>query len=872
MKLRYLFFLAAGLLSSACSTEKVEATNLYQLVPSNTVWLAHVNDWSKVEKAARNSRVYHHLDKLPSLHQISNNWQDLKNTLPSDSLALLTDFPDALLCESLSGAEKYDWLLIAPKNDLKLKNWQKLLAAQFEISSSDYSGKEILKLESKSKLVLYLHYDKDYLLVSPSRIPIENSLRQISNPNNWTDDLNLKNLRQTRNSSAIANIFIHLELANDYLKALYKNTQFDYLQQLGDWAVLDLEAEKQDLILTGLLNHPQEGFNYPEVFNDVHSDNIDASQIVPQNVASWIHLNVGNIGQYDRSYQSYLEANSLLENHQSLVAKLPTGSTDKILGIIDNEMGVFSAGRSNAQAFHFAYFNYRDEELCKESLESLADSNFIEGYRGHIVRRIKALNLLPRLFGRLFAEMHQPFYVLHNNFVIFAEDQNSLKVLLNDLLDDKRLYKSSSYQSLVNQLPGKSHIQIVTGFPEWLPNQLPQLKKKAAQELEEKLDSLSEIKWGILQLRVDEKKSFVSLQLREEKAIIEKISRQWTTQLEAKPKGEPQFLTNHLNQKYDIALSDENNHLYLISRKGEVFWNKALDGPIIGNIRQVDIYRNNKLQMVFNTANTLYAVDRLGNDVEGFPVKLPAKATAPLGVFNYDEARNYRLVVPCGKKLLNYDVEGKPVQGWDFKEADDEIISEPQHFSVKGADIIVCLSATGKLYQLNRRGEERFVIDQKIEELKTSFYLKEGESLKESELIAGSNSGKMYVINPQSKVDAVYLDEGHPADHLIYFEGRYIFSNDEELFVKDEKRPFKASFESDIKVKPKAMLQNNRFYVAAFAEGAEEIRLFNEEGKLVDGFPVFAQGPFDMGSLNRDNNLNIVTYSNDGTVICYKLQ
>ncbi|PTM02877.1 MAG: hypothetical protein DA405_12020 [Bacteroidetes bacterium] len=468
--------------------------------------------------------------------------------------------------------------------------------------------------------------------------------------------------------------------------------------------------------------------------------------------------------------------------------------------------------------------------------------------------------------------MHQPFYVLHNNFVIFAEDQNSLKVLLNDLLDDKRLYKSSSYQSLANQLPGKSHIQIVTGFPEWLPNQLPQLKKKSAQELEEKLDSLSEIKWGILQLRVDGKKSFVSLQLREEKAIIEKISRQWTTQLEAKPKGEPQFLKNHLNQKYDIALSDENNHLYLISRKGEVYWNKALDGPIIGSIRQVDIYRNNKLQMVFNTANTLYAVDRLGHDVEGFPVKLPAKATASMGVFNYDEARNYRLVVPCGKKLLNYDVEGKAVQGWDFKEADDEIISEPQHFSVKGADIIVCLSATGKLYQLNRRGEERFVIDQKIEELKTSFYLKEGESLKESELIAGSNSGKMYVINPQSKVDAIYLDEGHPADHLIYFEGRYIFSNDEELFVKDEKRPFNASFESDIRVKPKAMLQNNRFYVAAFAEGAEEIRLFNEEGNLIDGFPVFAQGPFDMGSLNRDNNLNIVTYSNDGTVICYKLQ
>ena len=163
-------------------------------------------------------------------------------------------------------------------------------------------------------------------------------------------------------------------------------------------------------------------------------------------------------------------------------------------------------------------------------------------------------------------------------------------------------------------------------------------------------------------------------------------------------------------------------------------------------------------------------------------------------------------------------------------------------------------------------------MEEKIEELKTSFYLKAGESLKKSELIAGSNSGKMYVINPEGKVDALYLDRSHPASHLIYFEGRYIFSDGAQLFVKDDRMPFEASLEDDISLKPKAMILNNRFYTAAFSAGAEEIRLFNEEGNLVDGFPVFAQGPFDMGSLNRDKSLNIVTYSNDGTLICYRLR
>jgi len=415
-------------------------------------------------------------------------------------------------------------------------------------------------------------------------------------------------------------------------------------------------------------------------------------------------------------------------------------------------------------------------------------------------------------------------------------------------------------------------MQIVIGMPEWISNHKDQFNKELSLDVENHMDSLQNLRWGILQLRAEKDRSFVSMMLREERSIQEKIVRQWSVQLEGQPKGEPQFLRNHMNQKLDIAIQDENNQLYLISRKGEVYWTQKLDGPILGEIKQIDIFKNNKLQMVFNTPNKLWVLDRLGRNVEGFPVDLPAASTAPVGVFNYDQARNYRLVVPCGPDLVNYTVEGKIVEGWNFKTAASNIVSEPQFFSVGGKDIIVCLSADGKLYQLNRRGEERFKVEESIEELKTSFYLKAGEDLASSELIAGSNSGKMYVINPEGKVDALFLDQSHPADHLIYFEGRYIFSDDQDLFVKDDQRPFKGSFEDDISVKPKAMILNNRFYAAAFSAEAEEIRLFNEEGDLVDGFPVFAQGPFDMGSLNRDKSLNIVTYSSDGTLICYRLR
>ncbi len=859
------------LLFTACEDKLKTETQIQDVLPSNTVWLAEVNDWEELLAKKSQSRVYQLVSEFEALSSFEADWQAAADLWAGDSLKQSLRDGKVFLAEVRSGADRYHWLMIMLQPDPSAENLFETLRSQTNLEQLNYAGNDLLAVNLSENRKLYFHHKDDLYLMSADRLAIESALRQQSGKTVLPEFQRLQKVRESRNSRAPINFYFKLDQAENYLMTLGE-IPAAFMGNMGDWLSLDLEADSKDFIATGLLNHPQDAPYFPQALSGLHSESIQAHKLIPINLASWVHLSIGNVAQYQRAQNEYLEKAGKLSDHQDLLAKLPSEAPSKLTGIIDSEMGRFQAGRSQQAAYEFAYFNFRDAELCEETLGTLADSNFIEGYRGHVIRKIAPLNLLPRIFGSLFEPFHQPYYLLHQDYVLLGNDLAALKVVLNDILDSKTLDRSESYLKLSKQLPGKAHVQVLYGIPEWLPNQKNYLNKALGSELESLQDSLQNLRWGIFQLQADQDRSFVSAIIREERAIEEKIVRQWSVQLEGQPIGAPQFLRNHLNQKLDIAVQDEEHQLYLISRKGELFWNRQLDGPILGDIRQIDIFRNNKLQMVFNTANKLWVIDRLGRNVEGFPVDLPAEATAPVGVFNYDQARNYRLVVPCGPMLYNYDVEGKSVKGWNFKKAASNIVSEPQFFSVAGKDIIVCLTADGKLYQLNRRGEERFEAPEKIEELKTSFYLKPGEDLKSSELIAGSNSGKMYVINPEGKVDAVYLDRSHPADHLIYFEGRYIFSDGPELFVKDDRLPFSVSLEDEISLKPKAMILNNRFYVAAFSAEAEEIRLFNEEGNLVEGFPVFAQGPFDMGSLNRDKSLNIVSYSSDGTLICYRLR
>jgi hypothetical protein len=229
-------------------------------------------------------------------------------------------------------------------------------------------------------------------------------------------------------------------------------------------------------------------------------------------------------------------------------------------------------------------------------------------------------------------------------------------------------------------------------------------------------------------------------------------------------------------------------------------------------------------------------------------------------------------VVPCGKDLVNYDVTGKQVQGWEFTPAENMLITRPQHFSVNRKDVIVVETEEGKLLQLNRRGEIRFEVISGLPKLHIPFYLKEAESLASSEMLTIADDGKLYAIHPGGSVDDLYLDDQYPADHFLYFDDKYIFTSDEMLFVKTDEKPWSAELEDRISAKPKAMILNNKFYAGAFSNDAEEVRLFNAAGELIEGFPVFAQGPFDMGSLKLDGSINIVTYSEDGTLICYRVE
>ena len=78
----------------------------------------------------------------------------------------------------------------------------------------------------------------------------------------------------------------------------------------------------------------------------------------------------------------------------------------------------------------------------------------------------------------------------------------------------------------------------------------------------------------------------------------------WSVDLNNSILLKPQITKNHTNNKNEkeVFTQDTDNAIYLISTSGKILWNKSIGGKILGNVSQIDFYKNKKLQILFNTA------------------------------------------------------------------------------------------------------------------------------------------------------------------------------------------------------------------------------------------------------------------------------
>jgi hypothetical protein len=345
----------------------------------------------------------------------------------------------------------------------------------------------------------------------------------------------------------------------------------------------------------------------------------------------------------------------------------------------------------------------------------------------------------------------------------------------------------------------------------------------------------------------------------------------WTLKLDTVCSMSPQEFVNHLSGEQELVVQDDANTLYLINSKGKILWKKALKEKIRSKIYRVDMFKNNKFQMLFSTDNYIHLIDRNSNYVEAYPFKTPTKISSALRVFDYDESRDYRLMFACvNKKIYNYTIYGLRNEKFIPVKTEHEVELPIQYVKIGPSDYLLAIDREGKIYAISRKGELRLQLSNRTLVPCREVYVDISKNLQTSKLIyVDEKEGTLHKISLSDKKEILSLnaqdavrfytfgliDENRNMDLVIAEPEELIAYNLNGNRLFDTKLPFELSevnFYSD---------QNHAVYYG-WNRNNSELYLYesrkNESLSLKAGaMPLFS-------NLFKNNKIYLVYPENDG--------
>ncbi len=518
----------------------------------------------------------------------------------------------------------------------------------------------------------------------------------------------------------------------------------------------------------------------------------------------------------------------------------------------------------------------KDMALAEQRLAELADKDGLLKdyvYQTFRVRQLMSENLLP------LGPQSNPFYVFLDNFVVFASSQAAIEVWIDCFVAGKTLANDPQLLALQTaKLPAGS-------FWCYLPaRRLETLVKRFMQPSSHLPEQMAQLFGGMV-LQGYKRESLLQWEgYRTSQAPqADGATVVWKALLSAPAITPPYPVEDQSSQQTFIAVQDSAFRLFLLGPSGEVRWSKALDGPVLSAIQQMDYYSDGSTAMLLNTAHNIYLLDLQGANVGNFPLPLQSPATNGVAVVNFDGGQQIGFFVACANgNLYGFDRLGRPLPGWNPLTNVGKVRFPLVHFYKEDKDYLVILNDKGVLRVHRRDGGER-----QPPRLLEGMFLSPPYwqvSDKSNRIVAMNSAGMVHVIGLQQEYFRVACSAGAGKDVRLAFVSA----------VGDERKDYAVAAAQELALY--AYGEGNRFgrvfsrtldaplddvfgvelpgtstdHIGALSRTAGKIYLCDAAGNLHPGFPLAGHTRFFTADLYR-NGRPVVVVAYGDSVYAYAL-
>ncbi|MCU4175896.1 DUF3352 domain-containing protein [Carboxylicivirga sp. N1Y90] len=820
----------------------------------------------------------------------------------------IKDFTKLPMCASLHTVGKEDvkaFYIVQFSNKKEVIKLEELLnnlnPEYYSVSSRQYNGSKIYELNnSVSGNGIFLSIYSGFALLSQSELLVESSLRQLKSKEDWSAVSDFQQIKKTAGKSASINVYVNFQRISDVLKPTFLKTEHKRLAKLekqSKWGELDVDISSDGILLNGFLSGGEDGV-YSQMLNNAEPIKSNLIEVLPSKTRAYLSYSFKDGEQvYDRIGTYYKNSSETNANYTQLQSFFKQNEIDFKKEYFSQLTGKFALAYSDYDHQTIAnngclIFEINSQSRTKAAINQILEKITANGQKVYRTYRpdgeltfdiYKGFpnDILKTQFDSFLPKVPQKYYTFYKDYIVFADATKTLEQFVYTNMLKETLGNSNVHQDYLENFSMRDNVFLYceTGhLTTFFENSMSPLFAQLKTEQKEALNNFYAIG---CQLSGTGSMMYSTLYLQHLPTRASEPRTIWQSLLDSTAILKPALVKNHYSKEREVIVQDASNNLYLLSNSGRVLWKKPLNEPILGAIEQVDFYKNNKLQYLFNTRNKLFLLDRNGNHVANFPVNLPSPATNPVAVVDYDKNKDYRFFISCeNKKVYLYNEKGNIVPGWKFKGSEGVVNQRIQHFRSNNKDYIAFSDHVNN-YILDRRGNIRVPVKTAFSRNKNSVFFLEGKNTSKDALVTSSSKGEIVKIQLASgDVDINSIGEIDSNHRLNCFvkNGKinYLLSQEKELrLYNNQLKPiFKKEFENniDLNVDVYHFSANNIKFGISQPEH-EQIHLLNYDGKSYVGFPLRGKSRFSIGFLKSSSSkFNLIVAGSNNYLYNYRVE
>ena len=895
----------------------IQQADIIQAVPTDAALIINANDLSGfIRDDLSRNKIWNELESVNGIGAFQRTLGRLDSMLSIDEeMEKIYKGSDISLSLHRSGKKRFECILYYTLDNTGtekqiLRFIQDKVQTNATLAPRKYDEVRIYDVDfsgNNRKDDFSFTFSRGLFILSPSSILLEASVRQLSQSQSVADEAGFKEVAETAGRNVEGNLYLDYETIPGFVSHLFNDRYRDKVSEFvhfADWSEMDVNIRHDALLLNGFTHSSAVSDDFLNIILKHQPQRLDIEAIIPENISAFLALGLDDFPGYKKDYLEHLEIHghgqSYLRELRSLNEKYKMDLDKLLLPVFDRQVALVLTDIRNFDWDENAYVvcNTKSQSLAVEklkelltivcekdgiSLSSLIVQQQVMGDVRFTFYQLPVSYLPMKLFGKMFEGINSKYCTFFDNYLIFGNSIQSLSKYIHANQIGNNLSSDLEYHQFSEYLASRSNFYFYLNFPGSTRLMERYLRPDLVKKIMEEKDHLFKFQAFAYQITSENDLGYNNIIFKYTPDMRDEAQTIWESRLESRVVIKPKFVVNHYTGEKEIFVQDAMHNVYLLNNSGRILWKQKIDGQILSDIYQIDIYKNGKLQFLFNTSEQLHLLDRNGNYVERYPVKLRSPASNGLALFDYEQSRDYRIFLAAEDKgVYLYDKEGNIVKEWSFGKTEGRVTSPLRHFRVGNKDYIV-FADHFTCYILNRKGETRVNVKKHFPVSKNARFILERDTTGiKPRLALTDSSGQVQFIYFDGSVETVEIDQ-FTGDHFFEYsdlngDGRkeFIFADKGKLMVykHDGSKGFIYDTRAGISYAPvvyQFSLGNNK--IGLVSSDNNILYLINNDGSLYKGFPLPGSTPFSVGVIDRSaSKFNLIVGSGDNFLYNYSVQ